>query len=161
VVITVFSAARVIESAIPRRDTILLSEFVSRMTALLAVTLLAVFGRAIRADADRDLLVLTLLERRNDPAARRMLGPFLYLTPVRLQIAPDEPWEATVQRVGNGDLQFRRDEWRGRLSWRRSRRRARLALRLSASSASEGALLAEVEYDANDVRRHATCCMTA
>ena len=85
-----------------------LSERSWRARSTLFTMLFAAFARTMRAEAARDdLLLLTWLERRDHPDARRMLGPFTALAPVRLRIAGDEAWDATPGQVRDAMLEAR------------------------------------------------------
>lgn len=71
-----------------------------RHRSTLSITLFAAFARAIRDDADRDdLVVSTVFERRDHPAARDMLGSFLKGVPLRLRVDEREPMPALVARA--------------------------------------------------------------
>ena len=71
-----------------------------RHRSTLSITLLAAFARALREDADRDdLLVSTVFEQRDHPAAKDMLGLFLRAVPVRLRVHEREPMPELVVRA--------------------------------------------------------------
>ncbi|MDT3397330.1 condensation domain-containing protein [Streptomyces sp. B1866] len=63
-------------------------------------TLLAAFALALRARAyGEDLVVLTVFEQRDHPAVRRLIGPFIHLTPIPLHVPDGPPGADLVPRV--------------------------------------------------------------
>lgn len=75
-------------------------EWSRRNRSTIFTTLLAAYTRAIapRADTD-DLILTTVFEQRDHPDAKRLLGPFVYPTVMRLQVREGEDWAAWVARV--------------------------------------------------------------
>jgi hypothetical protein len=77
-----------------------------RNRSTLSITLLAAFARAIRDDADRDdLVVSTVFERRDHPAAARLLGIFLHAVPIRLRVDERASMPELVARARSAVLE--------------------------------------------------------
>ena len=84
------------------------SEWSWRHRSTMFTTLVAAFARALRAEAEGDdVIVMTVFEQRDHPQARRMIGPFTYVTPLLLRIGRDEPWQTTVAHVRARTLETR------------------------------------------------------